>query len=528
MVRWMWPRVTTTLAGGALTVGLVLGAVAVAAPVVAQDGSPSTVQAGSSEWQETLGATIRSAMTQLRIPGLAIAVVRDGGVAYEQGFGTARGDGTKATPTTPFVLASVSKALTGLAVERLIADGQLNLDETLAQALPDLDLGPLAPVTLRQVLGHESGLSRSTGSANWVDDGGGPDALERNAERIARDGLASVPGSGFVYSNANYDLLGAVVERATGQPFADAMQALVFDPLGMTSASADVPDAAERAAMSEGWYDWLDVLSQPTAMPYPASAVPSSFIRASVHDLAQEMSAMVGDATTPVGSAMPITAEELLAARSPLSTVDDVTGYAMGWYVHPAGVLMTDGETVAQLPAIAEHDGSSNVTDSYVGFIPDRGLGIAYVANTGDEYGHAAWDALPTQLWAAILGTPPSDPGPDADPVRSHAKLIYLLTTLGLLIMVALGLWALRARGRRGLRVVLIVLTSVVAAGVAWLALGYAPSTADSTLATLMRWDPDLGLLTVLVVLLAGIWVVALAAVGVRRLVRRRAPAVTG
>lgn len=491
-------------------------ALAVITAVAGQVSStfPGAAQDRALAWTDQLDAVIEQQRDVLGIPGFAIAVVKDGAIAYEQGYGQAKADGTPATPDTPFLLASTSKALTGLAVARLVAEHGVDLDAPLDRVQFRTDPGDQP--TLRQLLGHTSGISRPAGVQNWTEEGGGPDALDRNAARLLTG--AAPPDGVFRYTNANYDLLGAAIEELTASPFAVAMRDLVFDPLGMSHTTAGPP----TSDTADGWYDWFDVARLPTPMPWPASGAPSAFMSASAHDLAQELIAHLGAATTPTDGAEPIPADSLALARAPLHDFGGGWGYAMGWFVRPADELVGAGLPAGSVaPTIVEHDGSSPVTDTYVGFIPGLGIGIAYVANAGDELGQAAWDHLPTALWRTVLGADPGAPGPDRDPVQANAKRIYAGSILLLLGLVIGGIASLRGRGGPRLRRVLIVVTSLVAAVLCFLALAYAPAVGDTTIGTLVRWSPDLGLMTVAIVALTGVWVVALMAAAAAS--RRRA-----
>ncbi|WP_385898464.1 serine hydrolase domain-containing protein [Tessaracoccus sp. O5.2] len=94
----------------------------------------------------------------LRLAGVAVVVVRDGDVYEESYLGTS-GGGRPVTADTPFVLGSTSKQFTGLAVQRLIADGRLALDTTVAEVLPDVEAdGDVGRMSVRQLLTHTSGL----------------------------------------------------------------------------------------------------------------------------------------------------------------------------------------------------------------------------------------------------------------------------------------------------------------------------------------------------------------------------------
>jgi CubicO group peptidase (beta-lactamase class C family) len=157
------------------------------------------------------------------VPGLSIALVRDGKVAWVHAFGV-RDAKTKApvTDETIFEAASLSKPVFAYAVLKLVDLGQLDLDKPLNQYLAgDYDVGPdprLSQITARRVLSH------TTGFPNWR---GGDPKLK----------IYFTPGEKFSYSGEGFVYLSKVVEYITGEKLNDFMKRMVFDPLGMTGSS---------------------------------------------------------------------------------------------------------------------------------------------------------------------------------------------------------------------------------------------------------------------------------------------------
>jgi len=170
-------------------------------------------------------------------PGAAVAVVKDGAVVYQRGFGSANLEhGIPITPSTVFDIASVSKQFTGLAVAMLVEQGAVSLDADIREYLPEMpDFGET--VTVRHLVHHTSGLRDWTAAL--------PIAGVRFEDVITFDDVLAMarhqrdlnytPGAEYSYTNTGYNLLAEIVSRVTGEPFADWMQANVFEPLGMTS-----------------------------------------------------------------------------------------------------------------------------------------------------------------------------------------------------------------------------------------------------------------------------------------------------
>jgi CubicO group peptidase (beta-lactamase class C family) len=170
-------------------------------------------------------------------PGAAVAVVKDGDVVYRRGFGSANLEhDIPITPSTVFDIASVSKQFAGLAIAMLVDQGKVSLDDDIREYLPDMpDFGKR--ITVRHLVHHTSGL-RDWTSVFPIAGTGFEDVIAfdqiLNMARYQKE-LNYDPGAEYSYTNTGYNLLAEIVERVTGAPFPDWMEAEVFEPLGMTS-----------------------------------------------------------------------------------------------------------------------------------------------------------------------------------------------------------------------------------------------------------------------------------------------------
>ena len=158
-----------------------------------------------------------------RAPSLALAVVRDRALLHFTGAGQT----PPPDPKTQYRLGSITKTLTATLVMQLRDEGFLGLDDLLYRHLPGT---PVGGVTLRQLLGHVSGLQREPDGPWWERNPGG-DADQLLADLA--DKIAGPPFRTYHYSNLAYGLLGAVLERVTGESWADLVARRVLDPLGM-------------------------------------------------------------------------------------------------------------------------------------------------------------------------------------------------------------------------------------------------------------------------------------------------------
>ncbi len=170
-------------------------------------------------------------MREQNIPGVGIALIRDGKAVWTKGFGVANTITRRPiTPETVFEVASNSKVVTAYIALRLVDQGLLSLDKPLNAYLPEPWLPPSKyrdAITLRHVLSHSSGLGHSTTS---------------------RESLFP-PGRGYSYSAIGIQYAQAVIEQVTGQPLEQVAQEMVFTPLGMSSSSfVNRPDLTARTA----------------------------------------------------------------------------------------------------------------------------------------------------------------------------------------------------------------------------------------------------------------------------------------
>lgn len=170
-------------------------------------------------------------------PGASIAVVRGGQIVYEQAFGAGRAPNTAASPSMRYAIGSVSKQFTATAVLLLAEDGKLSLDDRVAKWFPQLTRAN--DITVRQLLSMTSGYQDYWPQDYVFPDMQRPASTQTILQRWAGKALDFEPGTQWQYSNTNYVIAGAIVERVAGMPFMTFLQQRIFTPLRMTSV-ADV------------------------------------------------------------------------------------------------------------------------------------------------------------------------------------------------------------------------------------------------------------------------------------------------
>ena len=179
---------------------------------------------------------VRSEMDAQRIPGLALGIVHGDRIVHVQGFGQAERSGPDVTPQTPFLIGSVTKSFTALAIMQLSEAGRVQLDAPVQRYLPwwrVADPDASTQITVRHLLYQVSGLSKATGNA-YATSGDTHDAALEDRVRTLRDAELTAPvGTTWQYSNANYWTLGMIVQAVSGQSYESYIQQHIFDPLQM-------------------------------------------------------------------------------------------------------------------------------------------------------------------------------------------------------------------------------------------------------------------------------------------------------
>ncbi len=173
-------------------------------------------------------------------PGAIATMYRDGKTTVMRAGYADRGARRRARSTDHMRIASIAKAFSGAVALRLVRDGRLGLDDTIAQHRPELPPA-WGAVTVRQLLGHTSGVPDYTKSDGFVKQfQTAPKAYVSPAKIIswvARGRLAFRPGSRYEYSNTDNIVIGLIAERITGQAYGALLREYVFDPLGLRETS---------------------------------------------------------------------------------------------------------------------------------------------------------------------------------------------------------------------------------------------------------------------------------------------------
>lgn len=307
-------------------------------------------------------AYVRAQMGSQKIPGLALAVVREGRIEIAAGFGLANVEhGVPVKPQTVFQSGSTGKQFAAAAALLLADEGRLGLDDPVSKYVP----APAhwAPITVRHLLTHTSGIPEYTDSIDLRRD-------YTEAELVAMAGerpLDFAPGTKWSYSNTAYAVLGAVIRKASGKFYGDVLEERIFAPLDMETARVIseediVPDRAAGYRLENGVLknqQWVAPLLNTTA---------DGALYLSVLDLAKWARAL--DTDRPLRGAL---RERMWTpARLASGDVADARGkgYGFGWFVgrhngHP----------------LVDHSGSWQGFQAWIGRFPAQRMTVVVLSN---------------------------------------------------------------------------------------------------------------------------------------------------
>lgn len=383
---------------------------------------------------------IESQLADCRIPGFSLGIVRDGELLYMKGYGQADGSGRPVTPQTPFMIGSVSKTFTALAVMQLCESGKIDLDHPVRTYLPPFALADeraSGEITVRMLLNHTSGIA--TQAEFQVSTLRGDD--ETIAELVAKFKAiqpAWQPGERFAYGNANYIILGALIEQVSGMPYGAYLQKYLFDPLEMRHSYTSATDAAGDG-LALGYRPLLGIPFL-SSMPYREDFLPAYCVISCAEDMTHFMTALQGGGRYKDRQVLSDDTFKQMTAAS--SEVSKWVSYGLGWYVTSGSIY---------------HGGEQPDYQAKVKLLTDSGLGVALMYNTSSStlstllnVGYR--DRIESGIINILYGLDPADqPGQSPFDLNSYPiSLSY--TVLNTILVIAVLLLALSAYRLRSFR----------------------------------------------------------------------------
>lgn len=310
-------------------------------------------------------------------PGLALAVVDEGGLVHAAGFGVADvATGAPVTTDTRFYIASATKSFTALSIAAMARRVEVDMDAPLADWAPPSGVPTdiAARITLTDLLSHRSGVDnapiafRLAYSGDWS-----PEVLWRlTTETQPRDN----PYGQFVYSNSGYNLATVLMERRWGRDWRALVEGEVLTPLGMTATTARIDEARmSGAVVAAGHFGRIPGQPERSQLQKSNATMQSAGgLISTANDMALWLEAQINDGRVGGRQVFPA---GLVASTHASQVAQETTfgpyvrtGYGLGWQVGRYG------EDV-----LIHHFGNFSGLRAHVSFMPERRLGVAVMVN---------------------------------------------------------------------------------------------------------------------------------------------------
>ena len=360
------------------------------------------------------------------VPGMAVAIVKDGRIVFVKGYGTKTAGGTDpVTPDTVFQIGSTSKAFTAALVAMEVDSGRMNWSDPVIRYVPDFKMSNATVTeefTLTDAMAQRSGLDEKWGQDMATLGYNRSEMIHalRYAEPI------TIFRSQYKYQNIPFLVAAAAVENTSGLSWEENLRTRIFTPLNMTSASTGY-DAFWSAPDHAGLH-MIGELPDGSLGPVPIDPGwqfnyfidymgPAGGINADVKDMAAWTIFQLGNGTFEGTRLM--STENLASMHAPQilisgeSTADSTSYYSLGW----------EYQEMNGTPPIVRHTGESLGHHAYVLFVPQEDLGIVVLAN---EAGPGLPDDVGMRFYQLYYGTaPPENGAVEEDPLLAIKDFLF-------------------------------------------------------------------------------------------------------
>ncbi len=419
------------------------------------------------------------------VPGVSYAHVYEETIGRDQLGVKRQGTDDPVTSETPFIIGSVSKSFTALAIMQLVEAGKLDLDAPLETYLEGFAEKQSGQATIAQLLSHTSGYSMLQGNEAQADLTQDADALARRVRGLTEITLANRPGEVWAYSNANYQILGRVIEVVSGKPFDIYMTEKVLVPAGMADSYVFNGERRPEAATGHRPF-FFGKIANDESLTGRGSG-PQGGIVATAKDMATYLALMMNgedDILSSEGKAM------MMRPASEASP-----NYGFGWFL--------DAEQ-----GLVFHSGANPGFEALATMRPSDRRAVVVLTNAGSGMAFGQTTELRNRVTAHYLDLPYAG---EATPWGMIAGLLVLASLP--VIYLASMIWALRKRadlraksGAFGLFSLWFpLLTTGVAA---WALLSLVPSLFGAPLSAIRLFQPDVGLAMIASAILGVVWAV--------------------
>jgi CubicO group peptidase (beta-lactamase class C family) len=334
------------------------------------------------------------------MPGVSVAVVKDGKIILLKGYG--KRDLAKNLPMTPETVqpvASVTKNIAVASLATLVRDGKLSWDKPVREYFPDFRMNTdyaTSTLTVRDMVTHRTGLPRHDYA--WFR---GPATREQLYQRLKYFELSAEPRARFQYNNLMYMTAGYVGGRIAGTSWEQLVQKQIFDPLNMNTASFFVKDMAATPNVGVGYNFDDDYKPSPVAYSDAENVGPAGSINASAKDMANYLLMLTskgkfeGKTIIKESDLIEMTNPQMVMADARRFTEIGSTTYGMGYFL-----------TTYRGERFVQHGGNLPGLNSLLSFMPQHNIGV-YIAVNGS--GSGMRDVITYAIYDRLLGLKPID-----------------------------------------------------------------------------------------------------------------------
>jgi CubicO group peptidase (beta-lactamase class C family) len=305
-----------------------------------------------------------------------VLVVDGDKVLLDKGYGMADlGWGNANAPDVKFHLGSLTKQFTAALVLLLQEDGKLKIDDPVSKYLPDTPK-TWEKITLAELLGHTSGIPNFTDMKEFGVWRMSPHTVDEELAFFKDKPLDFEPGSKFAYSNSNFEVLGAVIEKVSGKKYVDMLQERILTPLGMKDSGLDT-DELILPRRAQGYMQGKDglVLARSESMTAPWAA---GSMYSTTGDLLKWEHGLFGGKV--------LNADSLKAMTTP------------GKGNYGLGVFISDKDGVK----VVDHGGGIEGFNTHLAYVPEKRIAIVVLGNVNG----GAPGQMGGQLLDVVLGKP--------------------------------------------------------------------------------------------------------------------------
>ena len=395
-----------------IAAAVVLAFSSIAVPALAIDAAPAVSVAAVPAPAFDLDRDVNSALKLFDVPGIAIAIVKDGKVITAKGFGVRKlGEPAPVDAKTLFEVASNSKGFTAAALAMLVDEGKLAWDDPVTKHLPGFQMHDsyvTGAMTIRDLLTHRSGLGLGAGDLLWW-----PTTTfttDEIIEKLRYIRPATSFRNSYAYDNLLYIVAGKIIADKAGKSWGEAMHERILAPLGMTGTTTSLAENAGNPDVANAHSKINGKIAAVKSMPVP-NAVGAVGINTNAEDIAKWMMVLLDEGKIagvkdkdgkPARLLSEKQARELWTAQTPIKIAKPKPALAAtkpNFSAYGLGFQLRDYKGMK----VAMHGGALQGFYSRVLMVPDAKLGVAILTNAenGGSMTALQWRILDHYLQAA-------------------------------------------------------------------------------------------------------------------------------